>query len=152
MYLIEVLTNKRFDVKIELVEEQDYKQITKSKYYFNWKTERENFVYKLIYKDNILGLVSLVNVLADKRIEINLLSVSKENRGDKKQFDRITGTLIAFTCKVAIKFYGIEACVSLVPKTSLKQHYIKKYGMLDAGWQVFLAGPPMLNILNEYEL
>lgn len=105
-----------------------------------------------MYKDNILGLMSLINVKQDKRIEINLLSVSKDNRGNKKQFDRITGTLIAFACKTAIKSYGIDACVSLIPKTTLKQHYLNKYGMLDAGWQVFLAGQAMLNLLNEYEL
>ena len=48
--------------------------------------------------------------------------------------------------------YGIEGCVSLVPKTSLKQQYVDYYGMIDAGWQLFLEGLPLLNVLNEYEL
>jgi hypothetical protein len=152
MYIVDVKNNKKCIVKIEPLDEQDYKHLTKSRYYFNWKTEKENDVYKLVLEDNILGLMSLVNDKRDKRIEISLLAVSKENRGKNKQFDRITGVLIAFACRTAMMNYGIKACVSLVPKTRLKHHYIDQYQMLDAGWQVFLAGQPLLNILKEYEL
>lgn len=152
MYIVKLINNQKHIVKVELINDQDYKQITKSRYFFNWKTEKENAVYKLVLEDNILGLMSLINYTSDNRIEIHLLAVSKENRGEDKQFERITGTLIAYACREAMKYYGIEACVSLVPKTDLKQHYCDKYGMLDAGWQVFLAGEPMLSILREYEL
>lgn len=152
MYIIEVKNNQKCSVKVESVDEQDYRQITKSRYYFNWKTEKGNDVYKLVLQDDILGLMSLVYDAAEKRIEINLLAVSKENRGENKQFDRIVGILIAFACRKAKKHYGFEACVSLVPKTQLKQYYINKYQMYDAGRQVFLAGLPLLNILKEYEL
>ncbi|MBI2257465.1 MAG: N-acetyltransferase [Flavobacteriia bacterium] len=152
MYIIDVKNNKKCAVKVKQIEEQDYKTLTKSRYYFNWKTEKENDVYKLVLDENILGLMSLVNDKGDKRIEISLLAVSKENRGKNKRFDRITGILIAFACRTAIKYYGIEACVSLVPKTRLKQYYIDQYQMTDAGWQVFLTGQSMLNILKKYEL
>ena len=78
--IIDLKNNIKCDVKVEHVDEQDYKQITKSRYYFNWKTEKEKAVYKLVLEDNILGLLSLVNDARDKRIEINLLAVSKVNR------------------------------------------------------------------------
>lgn len=150
MYVIEVKNNQKHVVRVEEVDIQDYKRIIKSRYYFNWKTE--NQIYKLILQDDILGLMSILNDVNDKRLEINLLAVSKENRGKNKQFDRIAGTLIGFACREAKKHYGIEACVSLVPKTQLKRYYINKYQMADAGRQVFLAGQALLNVLKEYEL
>lgn len=152
MYLIEVANGTRHKVKIELVEAQDYKLITKGRYYFNWKNEKNNDVYKLVLNEEIIGLMTLLNYVDEKRIEINLLAVSKENRGENKTYDRIAGLLIAFTCRIAKKEYGIEACVSLVPKTELKPYYITEYGMIDAGWQVFVEGISLLNILKKYEL
>ena len=152
MYLIETKTNKRFEVVVDIVDEQDFKLITKSKFYFNWKEEKENDIYKLILEDEILGLMSCFDDEGDKRIEIKLLSVSKENRGQNKRYDRIAGTLIGYACREAMKRYGIEGCVSLVPKTQLKHHYIEKYGMIDAGRQVFLEGEQLLRMLKEYEL
>lgn len=152
MYVIEISNNQKHTVDIELLAEKDYKSITKARYYFNWKTEKEYSVYKLVCKGEILGLMSCIDVVGDKRIEINLLAVSKENRGSGKIYERIAGTLIGFACRETMKRYGIEGCVSLVPKTELKQHYIKEYGMLVAGRRLFLEGGPLLNIIKEYEL
>lgn len=152
MYLIETKTNKRFEVIVDSVDEQDFKSITKSKFYFNWKEEKKHDVYKLLLEDEIVGLMSCFDDERDKRIEIKLLSVSKENRGQNKRYERIAGTLIGYACREAMKRYGIEGCVSLVPKTQLKHHYIEQYGMIDAGRQVFLEGEQLLRMLKEYEL
>jgi|SRR6218665_210507 len=152
MYVTEISTGKIHKAIIELVTDEDYKSILKSTFFFNWKTEKDLSVYKLrINSDkSILGLMSLIYNEPEKRIEIHLLAVSKKNRGKQKQFDRIAGTLIGFACREAKKHYGIDACVSFVPKTNLKKHYIQKYDMSDAGKQVFLAGLPLLRLLNEY--
>ncbi len=48
------------------------------------------------------------------------------------------GNLIAFVCKIAVNRYGNDGCVSLLPKTALKAHYIEKYEMIEGGPQVFL--------------
>lgn len=130
----------------------DYKSITKNRFYFNWKTERENYVYKLVFQDEILGLMSCKHHKSEKRIEIKLLAVSKENRGRNKKYDRIAGTLIGFACREAMRHYNIQGCVSLVPKTRLIKHYIESYGMINAGRQLFLEGLSMLKMLGEYEL
>lgn len=151
MYLVNVENNQRCQVTVELVVDKDYTSITKSRYFFNWKKEKGTNVYKLVYQNEILGLVAFEHC-SDQRIEIRLLSVSKENRGKNKKYERIAGTLIGFACREAIKLYGIDGCVSLVPKTSLKQHYIEMYGMQDAGYRVFLEGIPLLTLLREYEL
>lgn len=152
MYLTETQTNNRCEVSVDFVGEQDFKSITKSRFYFDWKKERVNAIYKLVLNDEILGLMSCFHDEKGKRIEIKLLSVSKENRGRDKKYERIAGTLIGYACREAIKYYGIEGCVSLVPKTRLKYHYIEQYGMIDAGVQVFLEGESLLEMLKKYEL
>jgi hypothetical protein len=153
MYITEESTGKKHEVVVEAVVNEDYRRITKANYFFNWKIEKKYNVYKLRRKDSdiILGLMSLANQPNDKRIEIKLLAVSIENRGKSRKYARIAGSLIGFACKEAMKHYGSLGCVSLVPKTELKKHYIDAYEMKDAGKQVYLEGLPLLKIITNYE-
>ena len=151
MFVVNVENNQRCQVVVEPVVDKDYANITKARYFFNWKKEKGGNVYKLVCKSEIVGLIAFENC-PDQRIEITLLAVSKENRGKNKKYEGIAGVLIGFACRETNKLYGIEGCVSLVPKTSLKQHYIEKYGMQDAGYRVFLEGLPLLSLLRKYEL
>ena len=142
------------DVVIERVREEDYKKITKARFFFDWKTEKDNDVYKLYIAgtDEILGVMSLINYPGEQRYQINLLSVSKENRGKNKIYEGIAGNLIAYACRESIRAYGPDACVSLHPKTELKQHYIEQYGMMDAGRQVFAEGINLFRLLEKYKI
>lgn len=153
MAIFERANGKEYKVKIEALADRDYGKITKSRYFFDWKTEKENSVFKitLVGSDEILGLVSLIEH-NDKRIQINLLAVSKENRGKKKIYDGIAGNLIAWACREAVKQFGEDACVSLIPKTKLAKHYMKEYGMMEAGESLFLSDEPLLIILEKYKL
>ncbi|MBA0882407.1 N-acetyltransferase [Flavobacterium undicola] len=147
-------TSAKKDIVIELVSEEDFKSITKAKYFFDWKKEKENLIYKLRIDgaDEILGLMAIKHFEQEERCEIKLLSVSKENRGQNKKYKDIAENLIAFACREAVKNYAENACVSLFPKTELKSHYIEKYGMLDAGKQVFLEGISLFRLLKKNEL
>jgi hypothetical protein len=60
--------------------------------------------------------------------------------------------MIAFAGRTALAKYGQYACISLVPKTALKSHYIKKYGMIDAGWQLYLDLDRLNNIVTKYTI
>jgi hypothetical protein len=141
------------EVDITRVEQVDYKRITKSRFWFDWKEEKPCNVSKLCLKgtDDILGLVSLDVFPSESRIEIRLLAVSIENRGKAKNFSRIAGNLIAFACIESIKNFGEMACISLVPKTELIQHYIDGYGMLPAGKSLFLDGNELLQLIKNYD-
>jgi hypothetical protein len=154
MEVIDVKNNTRKKIIIELVEERDYRKITKSRYWFDWNTEKDHLVYKLRLtgSSDILGLMSLIHYEEEKRFAIHLLAVSKENRGKQKAYGNIAGNLIAYACREAVRLYALEGCISLVPKTELKSHYINKYGMLDAGWQLFLEGRSLLNLLRTYDI
>lgn len=64
MRIIEISTKKEYSVEILPVESDDYKNIKKDRYFFNWKTEKEEEVYKLriIGSNDILGLVSIERI------------------------------------------------------------------------------------------
>ncbi len=151
MHITHLKTGITKPVFVELVNPEDFKLITKKRYWFNWKVEKGNWVYKLRIEgsDDILGVMSLVYIKEEERVQINLLAVSKENRGKGKEYEGIAGNLIAFACREILKLHGIRGCVSLVPKDILKSHYMKKYRMLDAGYQVFLEGSSLLKLLRD---
>jgi hypothetical protein len=131
----------------------DYQEISKSRFWFNWNEEILNEVYKLRIKEtkDILGLISLESIQRESRIEIRLLAVSRENRGENKKFDHIAGNLIAFACIRATTLFGEWACVSLTPKTLLINHYMKKYKMLQAGRSLFVDGLELIELIKRYD-
>jgi hypothetical protein len=97
-----------------------------------------------------LGVMGLVDVPEEKRIEIRLLANAKENKGRNKVYDRVAGCLIAFACFGAAEKYQDEACVSLLPKTSLVRHYMHKYRMVHKGRQLCLEKEALYYILKKY--
>ncbi|WP_291906334.1 hypothetical protein [Chitinophaga sp. CB10] len=127
-------TGSLVDAVIEPVTLKDYKIIKQSTGRFNkfdWSLYKKKEVYKLRLKANttILGLMCLIDHTDPdtNAIEIALLEVSVENIGNNKQYDYIGGCLIAFACRESFK-RGHEGFVSLVPKSSLIEHYTQHYG------------------------
>ena len=88
--IIEVSTGIIYPIEILPVERTDYKLLTKLRYFFDWKAEKDNEVYKLVIKgdNSILGLISFERIPIEWRIHINLLTVSRENKGSEKRFDK----------------------------------------------------------------
>lgn len=126
MYIIEVCSGVCKKAVISQVEPEDFANLTQERYFFTWKSLRQTAtIYKLQIDgdDDILGVMALVDHPSEKRIEIKLIANSRENQGRFKQYDRIAGCLIGYACHLASKKYMKEACVSLIPKTSLINHY-----------------------------
>lgn len=67
------------------------------------------YTLRIESEDGILGAIGLVDWQDEQRIEIKLLSRSKENIGRQKIYEGIAGCLIAFACRRAILKYGPEA-------------------------------------------
>ena len=153
MNIVELLTGKVYPIEILPVEVTDYKLLSKSRYFFDWTEEKKQEVYKLIMKgqNDILGLVSIERIPSEWRIHIRLLTVSLENKGEKKVFEKITGNLIAFVSKIAVTDFGELACVSLRPKSSITQHYITKYNMNVTGMTLSLEVPEIIDLINTYD-
>ncbi|WP_436490975.1 hypothetical protein [Chitinophaga sp. ARDCPP14] len=154
MKIIEKSSGISIDVLIQLIEKEDFKTISRERFLFDWKkVVKGGEVYKLVLPDhNILGLVCLICYAVEERVEIKLLEVSRQYVGKNGPYEGIAGCMIAFAGRTALAKYGPYACVSLVPKTALKKHYMKKYGMLDAGWQLYLDMDALNNIVAKYTL
>ena len=139
MHVTECASGKKKHVTVRELDKVDFKKITKKGYFFDWKAVKKNAkVYKLSLTEDesIIGLVALADIPADQRIEIKLLASSLKNVGAGKVYEGIAGCLISFACGEALTKYGDKACASLLPKTELKQHYMKKFGILDGGRQI----------------
>ena len=153
MKIVDTSTGKAYPAEILPVESADFKSLGKDRYFFDWRIERNQEVYKLriVGSSYILGLVSLERIPNEWRIHIRLLTVSKENKGNEKKFDKIAGNLITHAAKIAVVEFGELACVSLRPKSQIAQHYINKYSMNVTGMTLSLEVPEILNLINLYD-
>lgn len=153
MIVLETSSGTKHQIEIMPVEDADYKTLSKNRYFFDWKIERKNEVYKLqiVRSNEILGLISLERIPREWRVHIRLLTVSKENKGKEKQYDKIAGNLIAYAAKIAVSEYAEYACISLRPKSQIAQHYIDKYKMTSTGMTLSLEVPEILDLINLYD-
>ena len=146
-------SGKSYKVVITLAEDHELKQLRKDRYWFDWNKEKDFQVCKLLLcgKPEILGLMSLDYYHKESRIQIRLLAVSRENKGKTGMYRRIAGNLIAYACSKALYKYGVTACVSLIPKTGLRSHYMREYGFKSAGMSLFLEGPILKELIKRYK-
>ena len=153
MKIVDTSTGKEYPVEILPVESEDFKSLRKARYFFDWRIERNQEVYKLQMtgSSDILGLVSLERIPSEWRIHIRLLTVSKENKGNGKKYDKIAGNLITHVAKIAILEFGELACVSLKPKSQIARHYIDKYNMNITGMTLSTEVPEILDLINLYD-
>ena len=98
---------------------------------FDWGQYKGLEVYKLkiLADESLVGLICIIDhpIGTEDAVEVECLELSKENIGVNKQYDGITGSLIAFSCRESFK-RGHEGFVFLRPKTGLIRHYIEAYG------------------------
>ncbi len=153
MTIVETSTGREFNVEILRAESHDFKSLGKNRYFFDWSIEKNQEVYKLCKEasSDILGLISLERIPNEWRMHIRLLTVSKENKGNGKEYDKIAGNLITHAAKIAIVEFGELACVSLRPKSQIAQHYIDKYNMNVTGITLSLEVPEILTLINNYD-
>ena len=153
MKIVDTSNGKEYPIEILPVESEDFKSLGKVRYFFDWRIERNQEVYKLQMtgSSDILGLVSLERIPNEWRIHIRLLTVSKENKGNGKKYDKIAGNLIAHVAKIAVLEFGELACVSLKPKSQIARHYIDKYNMKVTGLTLSIEMPEILDLINLYD-
>lgn len=153
MKIVEVSTGTTYPIDVIPLEEADYKSLSKARYFFDWKKEEEREVYKLLIRgqSDILGLVSIERIPSEWRIHIRLLTVSVENKGKMKKYERIAANLITHIAKMAVADFGELACVSLKPKSSIAKHYIDTYNMRITGATLSIEVPEIITLINEYD-
>ncbi len=91
----------------------------------------------------------MIDFPKEYRIHVNLLEVSSENVGNKKQYRNIAGCLIAYCCRLSFE-RGYGGFVSLIPKTQLIRHYQEKYGFEQFGRQLAVHSATSERIIQKY--
>ncbi|MGF6850227.1 hypothetical protein QFZ51_005462 [Chitinophaga sp. W3I9] len=139
MRVLHTASGKYKEARITLLRKVELTGATKKRFDFDWEREVEIETYKITFinDDYILGLMSVQINSSERRCEIRLLELSRENRGDFKVYDRLAGCLIAFACKLSFK-EGFNGFVSLIPKTVLISHYMRKYFFSPMGAQLYV--------------
>ncbi|WP_416864278.1 MAG: N-acetyltransferase [Imperialibacter sp.] len=153
MVVIDTGTGASHKVEIEPVDDRDFASLTKARYFFDWKQEKEFEMYKLRIANtrDILGLVSIERIPEEWRLRIRLLTVSKENKGSSKKFENIAGNLLTFISKIAVREYGELACVSLKPNGLIARHNIDKFGMNVTGLTLSIEILEIFNLIETYD-
>lgn len=156
MKLLNLKNHQKFEAEIIEVDVKDYKMIKKSKQFeFDWEKEKENHVFKIVKQSEssedqeILGLISLINISEEFRIHISLIENSNANKGRDKKIDRVAGCLLAFAAQVAFE-NGYQGFVSLVPKTELIKLYVNKYGFSQYGRQLAIEKRDAINLIQKF--
>ena len=152
MIIVDRVSGRSYETEILPVTREDYKSITKARFWFNWREEKEYDIFNIRIKETnvILGLMSLENHERESRIEIRLIAASKENTGRNKKYEHIVGNLITFAFIRALDIFGRWASVSLVPKSRLVKHYMEKYHMQPARKHLFLDIEGITKLINRY--
>lgn len=153
MNIIEVATGQKYLIEIAPVEKNDFKNIPRSRYFFDWNEEATFEIVKLTIqgKDDILGLISFEKITEEMRIHVRLLTASRENVGKNKIYDRIIGNLLTYVAKLAVRDFAEWACISLRPKTEIAAHYIDKYKMNSTGATLSLEVPDIFELIEQYD-
>jgi hypothetical protein len=153
MHGMQTSSGSKHQIETIPLEDGDYKLLHKTRYFFDWKTEKGYEVYKLRIAgaNDILGLISLERIPEEWRVHIRLLTVSIENKGAGKQYERIAGNMIAHAAKIAVREYAEHACVSLKPKSQIAQHYIDRYQMRITGITLSIEVPEILELIKSYD-
>lgn len=152
MRLIHKETGRQHQAIIELVENDDWKVIDRSKQFgFKWIKEKQNSVYKirLELEEEVLGLISIEDIPKELRIHICLIEVNGLDLGRTKRYDHIAGCLLAFMCRLAFK-KGYEGYVSLYSKTELSEYYQHKYGFKKFGNNLYTELANSERLIQKY--
>ena len=154
MKITEVQSKIEYAVQVEPIEDVDFKSLTKNRYSFVWKKEKDFSIWKLCLAGSIeiFGLMSLEYIDSEQRVHIRLLANSYENVGSRKIYSGIASCLIAYACREAIVRYSDNACVSLIPKTNLREYYMREYGMENAGQSICLIGIGLIKMIQKHNL
>ncbi|MBL7696800.1 MAG: hypothetical protein JNK79_01525 [Chitinophagaceae bacterium] len=131
--IIERISGKKLSAEVILVARDEIKTVLKKYgWVFNWKKEYANDqrqLYKLNISDNssIQGLLSLEPIKGQQYLEMHLIELAPQNKGENRKYLGVARHLVAFACKMAFDM-GFEGFVAFTAKTKLIEHYEKAFG------------------------
>ncbi len=122
---------------------------------FNWVSAFTKFkseVYILIELSNnrVHGCLQLKNI--EGMLIMEIIELAPFNIGHKKEYDKVAGCLIAFSCREAIKLdSNYKGYLTFVSKSALISLYIDKYyATLSIGQRMYIDPIAGEKLINEY--
>jgi hypothetical protein len=159
MFVVETVSQTKIKAIVRRVTDADLGKLTKRRYFFDWKLiYGKADLYKLCLDgdEDIKGLMAIIDFPEEYRVEVKLIAASKENVATShqlgktvKRYENVAMCLLVFAGRIALANYGIMACLSLIPKTNLRQHYIRKYGMKVAGQSLYLDSDGLEQLITK---
>lgn len=149
-----ILTGEVFDTEIVRLKSEDYKQIKKSNWVFDWHQELNDDkkqVYKLTTVNNpniIQGLISIED--NQDHMFMHLIESSKFNKGKGKVYLGVPGNLVAFACKVSVE-KGYEGFLAFDAKSALVKHYQESlHASHFRGQRMFIETSAATRLISKY--
>lgn len=142
--------------EVVLVTQDEIKTVFKKDgWAFNWKKEYANDqrqLYKLIIScdQTIQGLLSIEPIKGQQYIELHLIELASQNKGESKKYLGVARHLVAFACKIAFDM-GFDGYIAFTAKTRLIEHYEKAFGAERMfGQRMFIATEAAKKLVNLY--
>lgn len=153
-FIENAISGEVFDTLISKLNSSDSKQIKKTEWDFNWKTElndKSKQIFKITTVNNpaiIHGLISLTD--KGDHIFMDSIESAKFNKGKNKLYRGVAGNLVAFACKMAFEL-NYDGVVSFIAKTQLINHYEQTLGAkLFGGTRMFIDTREAFILVNKY--
>ena len=150
-YLEDKMTGERVNAVISRLSRKEIMLINKKQFHFDWSREIlfEVYALRIDRSKEILGIESIYYQPMNHAIEIRLIANAKEHTGTTKRYDRIAGSLIAFTCLKSLDA-GYDGFVFLRPKTKIIDLYRVKYGFRYTGFSMISEEFNTRLLINQY--
>lgn len=152
MKLVYRQTEETFEAEVVKIEKGEWQKIKRCKQFqFDWAKEENVFKLVKVGEENqeVLGLMSLDDIVEELRIHIHLIESSNDNKGKNKIIEGVAGCLLSFAIREAF-LKGYSGFVSLLPKSELIDHYVRKYGFTQYGRQLAIEGREAFALTQKY--
>ncbi|WP_343744034.1 hypothetical protein [Chitinophaga sp.] len=156
MYVENKQTGKKCNVRVEKIGSKDFSIIRRSKKFdFDWNKYKGEDIYKLCLDETgeILGLMHVIDHPDPcyDVLEINVIEISKDNRGENG-FGRIGGCLLAYAVLLSQEYHH-DGYLVLTAKNKKASLFHSKYGFQYIGKIGGVMGERMVSdTANSIEL
>ena len=155
IYILDIINEKLVEAEIIPLEKKDV-PLKKEGWKFNWREATRNtklkpYVLKLKNEPKTVEGAVLLKI-EEEMLIMDILEIAPHNVGQKKKYDYVAGTLIAYSCRESFKLGGnYKGFLTFVAKTKLIGWYMEKYGaQLALGQRMFIDWEMGKKLVEEY--
>ena len=127
---VKLYDNQRKKNTVGTISKAVKRELPKTEWKFDWKLlySRNSQIFKLVYEDEIQGLLK-INKVDVGYYEMSNLEISPSNYGSKGKFNNVAGCLISYGCLLSFQLNegNYKGHLAFTSKGELIPHYEKHY-------------------------